>query len=277
MSFITDEEARGRLYNSRNLLRLSTQIIESGSHILENTPEVPAVNSSSTTQLDSPSPDSPSPDSPLPDSPSPEIKHEINHEKDPFTQLKMAKAIDELLDTNNNPGRKVHIRNRTTPENASVGLSRILLGGRAVEDLFGVDPIQSDHITRGYVSSNDRVAGRNRKEDLLDEIYSQGQDVAKRAFNRLLKSLDLLDDDKLESVKKGTELVQIAKGLSGIIRDVTPREESDSNGGGGVHFHIYRPEQNTDDHYETLEVGADGSVSSFSSSRSESGSRPESE
>src|SRR5215831_13077537 len=99
MSFITDEEARGRLLSRQNLLHLSpssttpssstqinstsssTQInsnsnSKNGSHISENTPEVPAENiPASPTSTSSPT----STTSPT------------STQKDPFEQLKMAK------------------------------------------------------------------------------------------------------------------------------------------------------------------------------------------
>jgi hypothetical protein len=54
-------------------------------------------------------------------------------------------------------------------------------------------------------------------------------------------------------------MIQVAKGLSGIIKDVTPKDSDGQEG--GVHFHIYRPEQNEESHYEVVEVGSDGAVS----------------
>ena len=169
---------------------------------------------------------------------------------DVFTRLKLAKIID-----NKTPGRKVKIRNRTLEENGSIGLSSKVLGSKETEKLFGVDPQQQNHLTHGFTGSVDRVKGKNKKEELLDEIYSQGGKVTKLAFNRILKSLSLLNEDKIEEVTDPMKLLGLARGLSGIVRDMTPKEGDEKEQ--QVHFHVYRPEQKVDSDYETIEVSRD--------------------
>ena len=169
---------------------------------------------------------------------------------DVFTRLKLEKIIN-----NKTPGRKVKIRNRTLEENGSVGLANKILGSKETEKLFGVDPVQQNHLTHGFTGSVDRVKGKNKKEELLDEIYSQGGKVTQLAFTRILKSLSLLDEEKIEEVTDPMKLMGLARGLSGIVRDMTPKESDDKEQ--QVHFHVYKPEQKSDSDYETIEVSRD--------------------
>lgn len=175
-------------------------------------------------------------------------------EIDPTVELKMRRIIEG---SNARAGRKPSIRNRTVPENGAIGLTTLLLGGRAAEEMFGTQQPENSILSRGYTSPQ-AAARKSAKDELLDEIYSNGKEVQSRAFAKLLKSLDLVDDEKLTAVKDPAKLVGIAKNLSGIIKDVTPKEGG--NDEAGVHFHIYRPEQLQESDYETLEVGADGTV-----------------
>ena len=168
-------------------------------------------------------------------------------ESDVFTRLKLAKILNDAT-----PGRKKNIRNRTMEENGSIGLSTKLLGSRNTEEMLGVDPGQQGNIQHGYTGSVDRVNKKNYKEDLLDEIYRQGGVVTNLAFSRLLKSLHLLDNNKIEEVSDPVKLLSVARGLSGIVKDMTPKESDVREQ--SVHFHVYRPEQNQDSDYDTIEV-----------------------
>lgn len=173
---------------------------------------------------------------------------------DPLVALK----LEKLLNPSSTPGRKPIIRNRTIEENAAVGLTSLLLGGAKTEEMFGVPATVQSNLTKGYTSSTDKAQGKNKKDELLEEIYNQSGQVANLAFSRLKKALNLLDDQKLEDTKDPMKLVTMAKSLSGIIKDVTPKD-----GGGdsaGVHFHIYRPEQAVESDYEVVEVNGDGTI-----------------
>ena len=176
---------------------------------------------------------------------------------DPFAALKLAVDIDP-----NTPGRKLGIRNRTNEENASVAVASMLLGSTVTQDLFGVRPSQQHVLTDGYTGSVDHARKRKPKEDLLEEIYTQGQQVTRKAFGTLNSALGMITDDKLKAVHKAVDLVKVSTGMSRIIRDLTPKESGPDEG--GVHFHVYRPEQKAISDYEMVVVGAgqsDGAVS----------------
>ena len=225
--FLTKEQVDGRLEDNRNVLTVDSCKGEGYED------EGERESDGSGEHRGDPSPKS----SPI----SPPDKEDV------FSKLKMSKIIDSTT-----PGRKRNIRNRSTEENGSVGLSTKVLGSKATEKLFGVDPQQQNHIVHGHTSSVDRVNKKNQKEDLLEEIYRQSGVVTNLAFSRLLKSLDLLDEEKIGEIEDPMKLLSTARGLSGIVKDMTPKEGEGREQ--SVHFHVYRPEQNQDSDYETIEV-----------------------
>ena len=170
-------------------------------------------------------------------------------EQDVFSRLKLAKILNGA---GSKVGRKTNIRNRTVSENGAVGLSNKLLGARATEQLFGVDPAQQNNLVHGHTGSVDRVQKKDPKQDLLEEIYTQGGEVTKLAFSRLKKALNLLDEEKLDEISDPMKLLATARGFSGIVKDMTPKESEEKEK--SVHFHVFVPPQKTLDDYETIPV-----------------------
>ena len=246
--FLTDDQVEERLSDERNVLSAIADITDNR----ENTDDVDSTEGPC--EGEGEDGDDESTRGPLPPlasqthSPEPSL---IDSKEDVFAKLKLAKIISGGAG-NRKVGRKKSIRNRSLEENGSVGLSTKILGSRSTEKLFGVDPAQQNHIVHGHTGSVDRVKKKNPKADLLDEIYRQGGIVTNIAFERLLHSLNLLDNDKIGEITDPMKLLSTAKGLSGIVRDMTPKESEDREQ--SVHFHVYRPEQNQDSDYETIEV-----------------------
>lgn len=245
MSFISEEEGLGRLKDPSNILsradrssREDLEPVDLDSILIPFAPD---------DKLD------------LPDLKVPEKKASSHKSPDlnfdPFAALKIAKQIDEGLDQK---GRKANIRNRTTEENAAVGLTSLILGSTHSEEMFGVGVPQQSLIRRGMTGSLDPKQGRAPKQDLLDSIYEHGKTASEKAFKKLFSTLDSLTDDKIKSVSKATDLAKIATSMARVVQSVTPKDSGDDHG--GVHFHIWKPEQNQVDDYDTVEVRPDGSV-----------------
>lgn len=183
---------------------------------------------------------------------------------DPFAALKLHQLI-----TPNTPGRKEGIRNRTDAENAAVAVTSLMLGSTATEEIFGVSSAQQSILKQGHTGSVAATQGKKPKEALLEEIHRQGGKIVTKAFGRLDKVLDQLSDEKLMAVGKATDLTKIATGMAKVIQSMTPKETNVEEG--GVHFHIYRPEQKQLSDYEMVVVGAgksDGAASAESGSQS---------
>lgn len=74
--------------------------------------------------------------------------------------------------------------------------------------------------------------------------------VKELAADRLLAAIGLLDDDRLSSVSKATELSAIAANLSRVVEKVTPKNDQSQ----GPVFHVYAPELKSLDKYEVIDV-----------------------
>lgn len=248
MAFLSEEEANRRLNDPRNIVRRVNRG-PAPSDISIPAPIIP-------TNLEPTLPGTEVPTEAQDDSNGHEQQADDSSFSDIFDAAIGIKAVDQdplaalkfnRLLTPHTPGRKAGIRNRTIGENGSVAVTSFILGSGKTENLFGVPPSTQSQLRHGRPSHVSNV-----KEELLDEIYRQGRTVTNKAFNRLLASIDLLTDEKLKAISKATEVAGVAKSMSSIIRDLTPKESEQRDP--VVQFHIYAPEQVTEDAYETIDV-----------------------
>ena len=101
---------------------------------------------------------------------------------------------------------------------AAIGITAGILGTTKASRLGDVAISSSHSYERGYTNPVDLVnPAKSPKEDLQERIIQGHSIIVDKCFNRLMTTLNLLDDDKLEKVPRATELSLIAKNLSGII------------------------------------------------------------
>jgi hypothetical protein len=242
--FMSDDEVDSRLNSPRNILSRVPRAQDSLPNIDLDSVFIPDFS-----DLDSPISISDF-------NSSSDLKDKINNkDMDPFEALKYHKALDRGLGL---PGRKPGIRNRTIEENAAVGLSSILLGRTASEQMFGVGTPQQGLIRHGLTGSLDIKEGRGPKQELLDSIYSHGRSAAEKAFQKLDLALECLTRERIARTKHATDLARIATSMARIVHAVTPKDDREETR--GVHFHIYHPEQEPIESYDTVEVRPDGTV-----------------
>jgi hypothetical protein len=142
-------------------------------------------------------------------------------------------------------------------EQAAIGISAGILGTTKGSRLGDVTYQSGHSFKNGYEGNHTQYdPRRGPKEELRDKIIGGHGIIVDKCFNRLLATLDLLDDNKLSQVKRATELSIVAKNLSGIIASasaatqdkfVDQKEQS-------VHFHIMRPEPASHDDYPTINI-----------------------
>jgi hypothetical protein len=142
---------------------------------------------------------------------------------------------------------------------AAVGVAAGILGTTKAARIGDVATSQAHSYARGYTGPVDLVnPEKSPKEELQAKIIEGHGIIVDKCFSRLLKSLDLLSDEKLEKVQKATDLTLVAKNLSSIIGHaaaatqdhVEVQEKS-------VHFHIMKPEMATDAEYKTIELSSE--------------------
>lgn len=159
------------------------------------------------------------------------------------SELKLNRLIKVAL-RSDPAGRHVGIRNRTDDENAAIAVVSRLTGQREVSDLFGVTQPQISHLTRSATSPQMDAAGRERPQ-LRQKIEQLGGMVVDKAFGVIADCLNNLTEERIKAVKT-PQIAKIARDMSSLVRNVTPR---DANDGPGVHFHIWRPDMAEESDY----------------------------
>jgi hypothetical protein len=124
-------------------------------------------------------------------------------------------------------------------------------------NVFETSLHHADELKHGFTNQAARYGGAAPNDGLLKEIARQKGQVRDLAFQKLTKTLGLISDDKIEAITDAVKLGRLAKDLSAVHDKAMPREEKELNGG-GVHFHIWKPEMKAEADYETVTVGAVG-------------------
>jgi hypothetical protein len=157
----------------------------------------------------------------------------------------------EIKPINHGGGRAEGIKNLTENERAIIGASARAFGIRATANAFGVSESHTNSLAHGKVyreggreSSKNHAALAEKIEDRLDEV----KDVA---LTKLMLSLGLLDEDKMD---KAT-----AKDLSGIAANLSKVVQNSSGNGNNkgtqVNLVVYAPESKVISDYQVVEVG----------------------
>lgn len=162
---------------------------------------------------------------------------------DPSAALKLNKLISSAFRVHPQ-GRYAGVRNRTDDENASIAVLGQLIGQETAGELAGASNKQVSHLVRATTSQQMQKEGRHRPQ-LRQKIEEKGGVIVDRAFKVIEDALTELTPERVRRAKT-VQISKIARDMSAIIRDVTPKE---SNDGPGVHFHIWRPEQAQESDY----------------------------
>jgi hypothetical protein len=186
----------------------------------------------------------------------PEIRPRRNSSKDSFD-----KTLDKLLNPQADyAGRGTKLLHRDAQ--AGIGVAAGILGDRKGAALGEVATSSAHSYKAGYTGPVDKAnPAKSPKEELQEKIIEGHGIVVDKAFGRLLKSLDLLDDAKLEKVQKASELSVIAKNLSSIVTSAShaTKDHVIDSSEKSVHFHIMKPEMAQDSDYPVLEVSSEKS------------------
>lgn len=140
---------------------------------------------------------------------------------------------------------------------AGIGIASSFLGTTKASRLNDVGISSAHSYENGYTSPTDLSNPlKTPKADLQNRIIQGHGIVIDKCFNRLLRTLDLLDDDKLEGVKKATDLSIIAKNLSSIVNHATAvtQDKLIENNEKSVHFHIMKPPMAQEEEYPVIEI-----------------------
>jgi len=178
---------------------------------------------------------------------------------DRMTPTQAEQALEKLLNPSPNgyKGRGTKALHRDTQ--AAIGVTASILGTTKAARMNDVSIVGAHSYERGYTGPNDLInPAKGPKEELREKILQGHGLIVNKCFVKLEKTLDLLDDEKLEKLTRPIDITIVAKNLSGIIAHATQAtqdknvEVNDNN----VHFHIMRPEQAIEAEYKTVEINS---------------------
>lgn len=155
---------------------------------------------------------------------------------------------------------------------AGIATTDQLTTARNAGAVWGVHRQHADQLGAGFSSAGQRYYGTDNpigpdgklipglvsghheaNKELLAEINLQKKSLRDVAFSRLMKSLGLITDERLEALTDVVKLTRVTRDLSTVYDKAIPREEL-ASGNNGVHFHVWRPEMRAEDAYEVINL-----------------------
>jgi hypothetical protein len=157
--------------------------------------------------------------------------------------------IPEVVDMER-PGRKEGDNNVPNGLRKLIGVTAVEDGRQAALQLaaeFGLSPSSVSAYTEGATSTSTIADTPN-----APVITDAKQRIAKKASKVLNRALLHITDEKLQATK-AVELAQIAKSMSGVVKDMEPEDEGDRNKNEPI-FQVFAPQIHQENHYDTIVV-----------------------
>lgn len=185
------------------------------------------------------------------------LPHVVETDEDQETVETVPENIDPIVPGKfiNHPAfegllERTKKRGLSIDEQASIGVTALLLGSHKAGPMFGVGQQHANSLSNARTHHGDGLAKTNPRADLQAKILERSGIVVDACFDKLLSTLSYLDENKLSKVQRAQELSTIARNLHAIIDKATPKDEvlEERN----VHFHIWRPEMAQESEYETV-------------------------
>lgn len=152
-------------------------------------------------------------------------------------------TVRSRVEIHNFRGRKVG--DKALPEimKPIIGASDRLSGPAKTAKEFGVSLHASNYLGDGKT----RYSAATKSPELESKISKIVGEAQEKAAERLLASLGLLTEDKLENAK-AKDLAVIASNMSKIIENTKPAESTNNM------ILIYAPRQRDEDRFDVIEV-----------------------
>ena len=148
------------------------------------------------------------------------------------------------------PGRSNGDNNVPNGLRQLIGITALEDGRAAALSLakeFGISPSSVSAYTEGATSTA-TIADTPNKPIINDAK----QRIASKASKVLNRALLKITDEKLDATK-AVELAQIARSMSGIVKDMEPDNEGTADKQEPV-FQVFAPQMHIESHYETIVV-----------------------
>lgn len=172
---------------------------------------------------------------------------EVEHEKSSMDLSSLDDILREAVDGRERSKTRARYRGNLEAQKA-IATTDVILGKGSASQMFGLSTAQSQAYGAGQMTTGPGAA----KPELKHHIKNLKMELAEKAAHRLGDTLELLTGDRLARIKRATDISKVAKDMAVIVEKM---EKSDNEQGEGVHLHIYRPEMNIEQNYQTVVVG----------------------
>lgn len=176
-------------------------------------------------------------------------KDEIDHHTAPAPA-----DIDRLLSGAADPYEIRHRRGQLRGQvdvQVAIGATASVIGDRKAGNLFGLSSDQADAYERGLSSQADVRTGLDRIPERGKRLASVKEQLAELASSRLSSALTSLTVEKIDGCKP-SQVSTIAKDMAVVLDKVTKETSKPES----IHFHIFRPEMKSVSEYTTVHVGS---------------------
>jgi hypothetical protein len=151
-------------------------------------------------------------------------------------------------------------RNLSEEEKIAVAVIAKTLGNEAAAEFLNVSERTASHLRTGQTTlSNGADTQRfghdsNLQQQISDRLEKSKLTIQERAAEKLLKSMGLIDDDKLAnaSVK---ELADVTNKMSQVMRNMAVSNRDNNANKGGVKIVLHQPRTAREDSFDVLEIG----------------------
>lgn len=157
-------------------------------------------------------------------------------EKPQESEVFIPEVIEETI---HRPGRKSDVKSLSQDESNEIAI-RARLGERQ-ETLA-----EEFNITQPNVSYLKNGKTKKVNEEVVDKVVSEVRD---KALERLMKSLNLITDDKLSGCS-ARDLSVIASNMGRVVEKTMPKSESSDT----VNFIVYAPELRQEKSFPSVEI-----------------------
>ena len=131
-------------------------------------------------------------------------------------------------------------------EQVLVGSTSRLIGSKNTSDMFNISRTHAKNLALGQL---DYASGP--KKELAERIYGKLSDVRDKAVERLMESLELLDEEKMKSCN-AKDLSAVAANMARVVDRTIPKESNEIN---RLNLVVYAPRLKEVKEFEMVEVG----------------------
>lgn len=135
----------------------------------------------------------------------------------------------------------------------AIAETALILGPRAAGAVFDLSTEQTRAYEGGRSSLREITEEKPRKPELVKHIDAAKARIATAAAACLEGTLAEITPARIAGIKKVTNLTKVGKDLVTILAKCTEVETGEKE---GVHFHIFKPEVNIEQNYNTVVIGS---------------------